>query len=223
MAVPDGYRGNITLHKGLANSGVAVLSGIIGPNDRNNLSALLVNNGSDDFVVGPGKHFAQITFSRTNAVPESADEMGLADTDINAMTLRPRKSVTGSGANAIPIAPRRNAPLAVTPSSNAIPVIRLPSRNVNKNEKVHKDWSDWKLNPKVFKKLDRRWGPHTVDMFSSPNNGQLPRRFGYNGNDTTAAGIDAFKQDWTKENGWANPPLLIKHTKKLLIKSSRTR
>ena len=28
------------------------------------------------------------------------------------------------------------------------------------------DYDDWMLNPKVFKKLDSRWGPHTIDRFA---------------------------------------------------------
>ena len=69
-----------------------------------------------------------------------------------------------------------------------------------------RDRTNWKVNPRIFAQLDKLWGPHTVDLFSGPRNGQLHRRFTITPGDTTAAAVDAFKQDWTTENGWANPP-----------------
>ena len=37
------------------------------------------------------------------------------------------------------------------------------------------DHNDWKLNDQLFKVVDREFGPHTLDMFSSKKNAQLPR------------------------------------------------
>jgi hypothetical protein len=69
-----------------------------------------------------------------------------------------------------------------------------------------RDKTDWKLNPKWFKKLEEIWGPHTVDLFSGPNNGQMSRRFSITEGDSEATGHDAFKQSWTTENAYGNPP-----------------
>ena len=38
-----------------------------------------------------------------------------------------------------------------------------------------RDSSDLKLDPAVFKRVDRRWGPHTVDLFASRLNRKLKR------------------------------------------------
>ena len=36
------------------------------------------------------------------------------------------------------------------------------------------DHDDWSVHPSIFHKLDRTWGPHTVDWFASFFNTQLP-------------------------------------------------
>jgi hypothetical protein len=37
------------------------------------------------------------------------------------------------------------------------------------------DTEDWQLNPRLFRHLQERWGPHTIDRFASMLNAQLPR------------------------------------------------
>ena len=37
------------------------------------------------------------------------------------------------------------------------------------------DKDDWKINPMIFDQLNRLWGPHTVDRFSSHYNNQIQR------------------------------------------------
>ena len=61
-----------------------------------------------------------------------------------------------------------------------------------------KENDDWKLNPILFKHLDHLWGPHSVDLFATSINAQLPRYY--------TKENSAFKYDWHSENGWANPP-----------------
>ena len=49
------------------------------------------------------------------------------------------------------------------------------------------------------------WGPHTCDGFVSRYNAQLSRfnsRFASPG----AEAVDAFSQDWSKDNNWICPP-----------------
>ena len=38
-----------------------------------------------------------------------------------------------------------------------------------------KDSDDWSLHPTLFKMLDAKWGPHTINRFTSYFNTQLPR------------------------------------------------
>lgn len=70
------------------------------------------------------------------------------------------------------------------------------------------DTSDWKLNPRIFKYIDKLWGPHTIDRFASMENAMLPR---YNSRwlDPETSGVDCLHfpdSNWQKENNWANPP-----------------
>ena len=37
------------------------------------------------------------------------------------------------------------------------------------------DKDDWSINPAVFRVIDAKWGPHTIDRFASHYNAQVPR------------------------------------------------
>ena len=37
------------------------------------------------------------------------------------------------------------------------------------------DKDDWRVHPSVFRRVDAKWGPHTIDRFASYYNAQLPR------------------------------------------------
>jgi len=68
------------------------------------------------------------------------------------------------------------------------------------------DAGDWRLDSTVFRRLDRDWGPHTVDRFATANNTQLLR---YNSAwaDPGSEGLDAFAQNnWDAELNYCNPP-----------------
>ena len=79
------------------------------------------------------------------------------------------------------------------------------------------DYNDWMLNPKVFRELDSRWGPHTIDRFADVQNRQLVRfnsRYRYPGTEA----VDTFSCNWGGENNWWCPPVhlvprLLKHAK----------
>ena len=63
---------------------------------------------------------------------------------------------------------------------------------------------EWKIHPQLFKCLDERWGPHTVDRFASDMTAQISR---YNSlfYDTGTSGVDALAQtDWDTENNFIN-------------------
>ena len=66
------------------------------------------------------------------------------------------------------------------------------------------DKDDWRVHPSMFQ--DAKWGPHTIDLFASYYNAQLPRfnsRFASPG----CRGVDALVQDWSEENNWVCPPI----------------
>ncbi len=65
---------------------------------------------------------------------------------------------------------------------------------------------EWKLNPALFKYLDRLYGHHTIDRFASALTKQCPL---YNSRyyDPGTAGVDALaQQDWGDHNNFVNPP-----------------
>ena len=71
-----------------------------------------------------------------------------------------------------------------------------------------RDHDDWSVHPDNFQRLERMWGPHTVDRFASLFNSQLPRfnsRFWNPGSEA----VDAFTCDWLGENNWWCPPVYL--------------
>ena len=68
-----------------------------------------------------------------------------------------------------------------------------------------RDSSDLKLDPAVFKRVDRRWGPHTVDLFASRLNRQLKRYVSWKP-DPQCIAVDGLKFQLNKENSWCFPP-----------------
>ena len=64
---------------------------------------------------------------------------------------------------------------------------------------------DYRLDASVFDMLDKRWGPHSLDVFASHLSAQLPRffsQFWCPGSE----GVDAFSHSWAGENNWLFPP-----------------
>ena len=70
------------------------------------------------------------------------------------------------------------------------------------------DRDDWSINPSVFRVIDAKWGPHTIDRFSAYYNSQLPR-FNSKFASPGGSGIDALVQDWSEENNWICPPVSL--------------
>ena len=63
------------------------------------------------------------------------------------------------------------------------------------------DYDDWYINHEVYKWLDTKWGPHTVDWFATCYNAQVERfnsRYACPGSEA----VDAFTVDWSMENNW---------------------
>ncbi len=65
----------------------------------------------------------------------------------------------------------------------------------DEESRVMKDRTDWKLNPEVFRQIDRRLGPLSVDLFASRLAHQLPRYFSWRP-DPEAEAMNAFSQPW---------------------------
>ncbi len=74
--------------------------------------------------------------------------------------------------------------------------------------RLPKDRSDWKLNSGVFRLLDKRWGPHSIDWFATRVNTQLPRYASWTA-DEGCVYVDAIKHLHRRENGYANPPFAV--------------
>jgi hypothetical protein len=66
------------------------------------------------------------------------------------------------------------------------------------------DRSDWKLNPILFKRIVNLFDPIEVDLFASCLTAQCPVYFSWRP-DPYAAATDAFLQDWSQIQGYANP------------------
>ena len=68
---------------------------------------------------------------------------------------------------------------------------------------------EWQLHPGLFKILDAKWGPHSIDRFATMNNAQLPT---YNSRyyDPMTSGVDALsQQDWESHNNYINAPFRL--------------
>jgi len=73
-----------------------------------------------------------------------------------------------------------------------------PSRYIDK--------SDWKLHPSCFQALSQRWGSHSIDLFATETNRQVPR-FCTRWPSPLAVALDAFAISWAAEaRPWINPP-----------------
>ena len=63
--IPKRYFGNVRPRSGLAkNYSVFAMDGVIDSDFRGEVKILLVNHGSEDFIVEPGMRVAQILFTR---------------------------------------------------------------------------------------------------------------------------------------------------------------
>ena len=67
------------------------------------------------------------------------------------------------------------------------------------------DHLDWKLDRKVFTRINKIFGPMEVDLFASRLTHQCQHYFNWQP-DPFAEATDAFQQDWSGTKGFANPP-----------------
>lgn len=67
------------------------------------------------------------------------------------------------------------------------------------------DATDYMLDPKCSRYIDRLWGPHTVDRFASIKTKQLVRYCSRYCNPGCEAS-NAFTVSWSQDNNWIFPP-----------------
>ena len=67
------------------------------------------------------------------------------------------------------------------------------------------DYDDCETTKFLFKELDRMWGPHTFDRFADNKNKAQKIQLKILMSDTAA--VDAFSQDWSKDNNYLVPPI----------------
>lgn len=65
--------------------------------------------------------------------------------------------------------------------------------------------TDWSLSQRGFERLERRFGPHTLDLFATAENTNCGRFYSLLPSPGAAA-VDAMQQPWTDDNCWCNPP-----------------
>ena len=70
------------------------------------------------------------------------------------------------------------------------------------------DFSNWKLNPSIFKSLMLLWGQCNVDLFADRSNAQLSHYFSWKP-DPQAKAVDALLQSWKEIKGYAFPPFCL--------------
>ena len=84
------------------------------------------------------------------------------------------------------------------------------------------DPTGYRLSSEVFKQINRKFGPHTIDLMADRLNTQLPRfisRFP----DPLAIGTDIFRANLAGENGFIHPPpVLISRVASLVARQGAT-
>ncbi len=67
---------------------------------------------------------------------------------------------------------------------------------------------EWGIAHHIFKSIDRRWGPHTVDRMATTANTKLPC-FNSCFWEAGSEAVDAISQDWRGETNWVAPPIAL--------------
>ena len=68
------------------------------------------------------------------------------------------------------------------------------------------DFDDWSVSPHIFRFLDLKWGPHSIDRFADEHNHLLPRFDSRFWNPYCEA-MDTFTRSWDFGNNWVCPPM----------------
>ena len=68
------------------------------------------------------------------------------------------------------------------------------------------DHDDWQTSPGLFRYIDHKWGPHTIDRFASSSNSKI-RRFNSKYLCPNTEQVNAFTVHWEAENNFLVPPV----------------
>ena len=82
--------------------------------------------------------------------------------------------------------------------------------------------ADVKFNPRLFRHLNRLWGPHSVDRFASGTNA-LVERYNARWRDPGAEAVDCLRlpdEAWRAEVNWCHPPYELLDTLVLKLRRS---
>ena len=98
----------------------------------------------------------------------------------------------------------------------------VENRRADLLSRWRQDSTDLKLDPRLFRLADRKWGPHTVDLFATRLNTQLARFVSWRP-DPEAVAVDAFQFPLSGENPWCfSPEALIPRLLGLLTRQRAT-
>jgi hypothetical protein len=87
--------------------------------------------------------------------------------------------------------------------------VHRPGKDNQRADKLSRwkqDHTDIRLDPAAFRLVNKRWGPHTVDLFATRANTQLPRFVSWRP-DPEAVATDAFQFSLKGENAYCFPPV----------------
>ena len=99
-----------------------------------------------------------------------------------------------------------------------------PRRFLHRADSLSKvvDRHDFSISKVNFNRLERMFGPFSVDAFASASNTTVPRYFSQY-NDVQSVGWDAFAQDWSSERLYILPPFTRSCFGRILDKIQRDR
>ena len=70
------------------------------------------------------------------------------------------------------------------------------------------DYDDWRTTLVFFDRINRSWGPFTIDRFANHKNSKTTRFNSKHWNPRSEA-VDAFTQDWGIDMNWLVPPVRL--------------
>ena len=102
-----------------------------------------------------------------------------------------------------------------------IQAVYIPSKENKIADRLsrEKDLHNWEISEETFNRVDKKFGPHSIDRFADNQNYKV-KRFNSRLSHHKAEAIDALSQTWRGENNWIAPPfpLIKKVIQKLKLK-----
>lgn len=67
---------------------------------------------------------------------------------------------------------------------------------------------EWRIAPRLFHLFNKQWGPHSINQTATTINRQL-LQFNSQFSKVGSKGTDCLLQDWSSENNWSAPPIVL--------------